>query len=90
VIVHHALGRRYVALEDPSPLGRAVRARIGRTGFLALYLGVIVGLVTLLELHGSALSYALVFFTLGGLHVFYDGFIWKLRQPAVANSLLHG
>jgi hypothetical protein len=21
---------------------------------------------------------------LGGLHVFYDGFIWKLRRPAVA------
>ncbi len=29
----------------------------------------------------------MVFFTLGGLHVFYDGFIWKLRRPAVAQSL---
>lgn len=87
VIVHQALGRRYVALDDPSPLGRAVRARPGRSGFLVLYLGVIVGLVSLLELYGSPTAYALVFFTLGGLHVFYDGFIWKLRRPEVAQSL---
>ncbi len=90
VIVHQALGRRYVALDDPSPLGRAVRARPGRTGFLALYLGTIVGVVTLLELYGSPVAYALVFFTLGGLHVFYDGFIWKLHRPEVAQSLATG
>jgi hypothetical protein len=88
VIVHQALGRRYVELEDPSPLGRVVRARPGRLGFLVLYLGLIVGIVSLLERYGSALAYALVFFTLGGLHVFYDGFIWKLRQPAVSQSLI--
>jgi hypothetical protein len=27
------------------------------------------------------------FLTLGGLHLLYDGFIWKLRRPAVAASL---
>jgi hypothetical protein len=88
VIVHQALGRRYVELADPSPLGRVVRARPGRLGFLVVYLGLIVGIVSLLERYGSALAYALVFFTLGGLHVFYDGFIWKLRQPAVSQSLI--
>jgi hypothetical protein len=25
--------------------------------------------------------------TLGALHIFYDGFIWKLRRPRVAASL---
>ena len=30
-------------------------------------------------------SFALLF--LGGLHILYDGFIWKLRRPAVAASL---
>jgi len=44
-------------------------------------------LVTLLQWYGSVMAYLVVFFTLGGLHVFYDGFIWKLRRPAVAQSL---
>jgi hypothetical protein len=93
VIVHHSLGRRYVEAPVPdsaparSPLGRAVRARSGRLGFFAVYLGVILVIVWLLESYGSAEAYLVVFFTLGGLHVFYDGFIWKLRRPAVAQSL---
>ena len=93
VIVHQSLGRRYAegaaAASPParSPLGRAVRARSGRLGFFAAYLGVILSIVWLLEWRGSADAYLVVFFTLGGLHVFYDGFIWKLRRPAVAQSL---
>ena len=39
------------------------------------------------EKYGTVTAYALVVFTLGGMHVFYDGFIWKLRRPNVANSL---
>ena len=93
VIVHQSLGQRYGQGAEPgsaparSPLGRAVRARTGRIGFLAAYLGLIVATVSLLEWRGSAEAYLIVFFTLGGLHVFYDGFIWKLRRPAVARSL---
>ncbi len=99
VIVHQSLGRRYggepatdqpspgAAIERPAPLGRAIRARTGRLGFFVAYLGAIVGLVTLLDWYGSRQIYLVVFFTLGGLHVFYDGFIWKLRRPAVARSL---
>jgi hypothetical protein len=89
VIVHQSLGRRYGSAEpaDGALLGRAVRARTGRLGFLAVYVGIIVGIITVLEHAGSPLAYAIVFFTLGGMHVFYDGFIWKLRRPAVAQSL---
>jgi len=89
VIVHQSLGRRYAdgASGQASALGRAVRARPGRAGFLAAYLGVVLALVTLLQWYGSVMAYLVVFFTLGGLHVFYDGFIWKLRRPAVAQSL---
>jgi hypothetical protein len=89
VIVHQSLGRRYgdAGTGGASPLGRAVRARTGRIGFFAVYLGIIVGLVTLLQREASPVLYAVVFFTLGGLHVFYDGFIWKLRRPKVAASL---
>jgi hypothetical protein len=99
VVVHQSLGRfRSPALRPstelgptPSPrpplLGRAVRARSGRIGFLALYLGLVMTVVTALQWYGSATAYAIVFFTVGGLHVFYDGFIWKLRRPDVAASL---
>ena len=94
VIVHQSLGRRYVEAAGPdsaparSPLGRAVRARTGRLGLLRRLprpdprrsCGCC-------ESFGSAEAYLVVFFTLGGLHVFYDGFIWKLRRPAVAQSL---
>ena len=99
VIVHQSLGKRYGAdagapdgaggtAPGRGPLiGRAVRARTGRIGFLAVYVAIIIGIVMVLERAGSRLAYIVVFFTLGGLHVFYDGFIWKLRRPAVARSL---
>jgi hypothetical protein len=32
--------------------------------------------------HGDAGN--VVLFTVGALHFLYDGFIWKLRKPAVA------
>ena len=35
----------------------------------------------------SLAVHAAIIFTLGGMHVFYDGFIWKLRRPVVAQSL---
>lgn len=89
VTVHQSLGRRYASAEQDGGawLGRAVRARTGRWGFLGIYIALILAIVMLLERAGSPLAYAVVFFTLGGLHVFYDGFIWKLRRPAVAHSL---
>jgi hypothetical protein len=96
VIVHQSLGKRYGAAPDTVPgsaaargplIGRAVRARTGRLGFLAIYVAIIIGIVTVLERAGSRFAYIVVFFTLGGLHVFYDGFIWKLRRPVVAHSL---
>ena len=37
--------------------------------------------------HASPSVYLTGFLLVGGLHVFYDGFIWKLRRPNVANSL---
>jgi hypothetical protein len=89
VIVHQSLGRRYgTAVEgEHSLLGRAVRARTGRIGFLAAYVSIVIVIVYGLARMGSPLAYLIVFFTLGGMHVFYDGFIWKLRRPAVAQSL---
>lgn len=86
VIVHGALGRRYATSDGGGAIGRAVRAPTGRIGFFAAYLGVFILLVSLLQWHGSPFLYSVAFLTLGGLHVFYDGFIWKLRRPAVARG----
>lgn len=88
IIVHQSIGPRYASAEvdGGAPVGRAVR-RLTRLGFFAVYLSIIVGLVMLLEKYGTVTAYALVVFTLGGMHVFYDGFIWKLRRPNVARSL---
>lgn len=103
VIVHQSLGRRYArvgpgaatgspaggspAAGDGGLLGRVVRARTGRLGFLAGYVALVLIAITVLGRLQSPLAYTVVFFTLGGMHVFYDGFIWKLRRPEVAHSL---
>ena len=98
VIVHQSLGRRYAPLEPGAAptgdatggggiLGRVVRARTGRIGFLAAYVALVILAITVLGRLQSPLAYTVVFFTLGGMHVFYDGFIWKLRRPEVAQSL---
>ena len=88
IIVHQSIGPRYASadIDGGAPVGRAVR-RLTRLGFFAVYLSIIVGLVTLLAKYGTVTWYLLVVFTLGGMHVFYDGFIWKLRRPTVARSL---
>lgn len=87
VIVHQSMGRRYNDATVASPLGRAVRARPGRLGFLAGYGLLVLGLAAALQWWAPALVFGLVYFTLGGLHIFYDGFIWKLRDNRVAASL---
>lgn len=87
VVVYANLGRRYQAHpDDPALVGRAVRSRLGRPGFLVGYLGAVLAIVTVLGWLDQPKVYALVFFVLGGLHVFYDGFIWKLRRGRVAQS----
>jgi hypothetical protein len=91
VIVHHTLDRRYRAAPDGGgALGQVVRAPSGRAGFFVAYAFGVVLLVALLRWHDSRSLTSVVFLTLGGLHVFFDGFIWKLRRPAVASSFAIG
>lgn len=92
VIVHHRLalyqGDDPVDATEPTPVGRAVRARPGRLGFLLLYAGVLVAIVSLLKVTASPPLYAAFFFTLGGMHILFDGFVWKLRRPSLARGLV--
>ena len=87
IIVYTNLRTRYqLGSDDEALVGRAVRSRIGRPGFLAIYAALIGAIVVILRALDSPMAYAMVLFVLGGLHVFYDGFIWKLRRPRVADS----
>ena len=88
VIVHRHLGTRYVGegSDHGGMVGSTVRSPIGRTGFVLGYLVVTVGLFLALRAGASAYVYSVVFLTAGGLHVFYDGFIWKLRRANVARG----
>jgi hypothetical protein len=86
VVVHGVLGRKYKTGDGGGVLGRAVRARTGPAGFLAAYVVVIAALLFASQA-GASNVVTIAFLTLGGLHLLYDGFIWKLRRPAVASSL---
>jgi hypothetical protein len=86
LIVHHSLGSRY-ADGSGGPLGATVRAPGGRRRFLLGYFAVLAVIVVVSRGWASDDVYRFLVLFLGGLHVFYDGFIWKLRRPAVAHSL---
>ena len=88
IIVHRSAGPKYANAETDggAPLGYAVR-RLGRTGFFAVYIGIVFGLLSVLERYGSPTSYTVVILTLGGMHVLYDGFIWK-RPVADRSGML--
>ena len=88
IIVNRAIEKGYREPQNQrSALGRAANGKLGRLGLLTGYLILIVGTIYLLENHASFMVYSMVFFTLGALHFFYDGFIWKLRNPQVARSV---
>jgi hypothetical protein len=78
VIVHRSIGAKYPSpdVDGGAPVGFAVR-RVGRTGFVILYTGVVIGIVSILHRFGSQAVYTVVILTLGGMHILYDGFIWK-------------
>lgn len=88
VIVGRSLEKSYIEPKrTDSGLGRLANLPVGRVGLLLGYLSLIVLTVYVLEHYASFIVYSMVFFTLGALHFFYDGFIWKLRNPRVAHSV---
>ena len=81
-VVHSSLRTR----RDDAPVARATSTAWRRAGIYALYFGFIAAIVLGSDKLGqSAYAYAILFF--GALHIFYDGFVWKLRRPNVAASL---
>ncbi len=88
IIVHRSVGPKYASADADgrAPVGYAIR-RLGRTGFFAAYIATVFGALAVLERYGSPTSYTVVILTLGGMHVFYDGFIWK-RPSADRGGML--
>jgi hypothetical protein len=64
-----------------------VRTRLGATGCVATYLVVVTAFLLVVQRVFSPHTANVVVLTVGGMHVFFDGFIWKLRRPVVAQSL---
>ena len=92
VIVHGALGRRYRGPEAQSGgvVGRVVRGPLRASGCVVVYVGVVgIALVSIQKLVDAEIANT-VLLTVGGMHVFFDGFIWKLRRPVVAHSVAAG
>ncbi len=85
-VVHSSLRSR-ASTGDPSPVARATASRLRRASVYALYIGGTAALVwtTVSWLGHRAYAFAILFF--GALHILYDGFVWKLRRPALAASL---
>jgi hypothetical protein len=85
-IVHGSLRRRAFA-GDASPISRVTANRGRRSGVYIVYfaaMGLLVSL-TFEVWEGKLYTFIVLFF--GALHILYDGFVWKLRTPAVAASL---
>ncbi len=82
-VVHSSLRKR----ADDAPVAAATRTPARRVATYVAYF-VAIGLVvyfTKSHFDGRLYAFAVLFF--GALHILYDGFVWKLRRPAVAASL---
>jgi hypothetical protein len=82
-VVHSSLRKR----GDAAPVAKVTRTPARRAATYVLYFVAIAALVvaTRSRLDGRLYAFAVLFF--GALHILYDGFVWKLRRPAVAASL---
>jgi hypothetical protein len=86
VIVKGAAGRR-AASGEGGAVGRLVRSPLGAAGFVAVAaVGAVIPL-TVVERVGTFTIATAIYLTVGALHIFYDGLIWKMRTPAVARDL---
>ena len=86
VIVHRSLRTR-AGHGDSSAIAAATATAGRRVASYAAYTATIVALVALTWDAFDGRVYRFLVLFLGGLHILYDGFIWKLRRPALAASL---
>jgi hypothetical protein len=82
-VVHSSLRKR----NDQSPVASVTRTRARRAATYVGYFVAIGAVVYFTKSRFDARLYAFAVLYFGALHILYDGFVWKLRRPAVAASL---
>ncbi len=83
VVVYKTAESRYGRRRDGATLlGRAAYRPAGRIACV----GAVVAVALLVHGRLQGNTYDVVLYTVGVLHFLYDGFIWKLRKPAVASD----
>lgn len=87
VIVGIRLRGRADAGAGETAVDRVIARRHGVVAFVAASSLVGAGVVLAAQFTAGLTLYGLVFFMVGGLHIFFDGVIWKLRRPQVASAL---
>ena len=83
----HSTFRRHALSPDPSAIVTLTKTSLRRAVVYTAYVAstaVVIGVSWSLW-DGQLYAFAILFF--GGLHILYDGLVWKLRTPAVAASL---
>lgn len=82
-VVHRSLRTR----RDAAPVAVVTRTSGRRALVYAAYFAAIAAIVVGTRGMWDGKVYAFAVLTFGALHIFYDGFVWKLRRPNVAASL---
>jgi hypothetical protein len=85
-IVHRSLRSR-ASTGDSSAIARATASPVRRLVTYGFYAAVMIGFIQVARspFNGELYGFSILF--LGALHIFYDGFVWKLRRPQLAASL---
>jgi hypothetical protein len=88
VIVVTNLDTRYRrAVTSPhAVLARAIRSPLRAGGVVATFTLVTLVILRSMREWAPGRTYIVAFFLVGAMHIWYDGFIWKLRKPEVAES----
>ena len=67
-----------------------MRSPLRATGCVVGYVALIGAVLVVVQFRVQADLANVILLTVGGMHVFFDGFIWKLRRPVVARSVAAG
>lgn len=85
IIVKHRMDRNRTSKTDTSWVASAVRTRLGSMGAIVLFTLLAMAIMGSIKASSTSI-YTVIYLTVGGLHIFYDGFIWKLRTPQLTQN----
>ncbi len=84
-IVHRSLIRRSSSTDVvPTAIATATSTRARRTVSYISYFAIVGAFIAITYRMWDGRVYGFAILFLGGLHILYDGLVWKLRRPSVA------